>query len=104
MIALRSKDHQEIHHALSARGETPDESGSFMATVHKTMTSARSAVTGINAGALGPFISGEESILGEYDAAVEEASNDSATRDMLAKQKQGLFAKVAEMKAMKTSA
>ena len=40
----------------------------------------------------------------EYNAAIEEVSNDSATRDMLAKQKQGLFAKVAEMKAMKTSA
>ena len=51
-----------------------------------------------------PFISGEESILGEYDAAINEASNDSATRNMLAKQKQELAAKVAEMKAMKTSA
>lgn len=104
MIALRTKDHEAIHGALSRKGETPDEGGSFMATVHKTMTSARSAVTGIDANALSPFISGEESILEEYDAAIREASDDSATRDMLAAQKDALSNKIAEMKSMKAAA
>ena len=103
MVALRGKDHEAIHHALTQEGEKPDESGSFMATVHKTMTSARSAVTGIDAKALSPFISGEESILEEYDAAIKEASADGATRDMLTGQRSALSVKIAEMKSMKAS-
>ena len=104
MIALRSKDHEAIHKALAAKGETPDESGSFMATIHKTMTSARSAVTGINANALSPFISGEESIVEEYEEAIKEASADSATHDMLVGQKNALSTRITEMKSMKASA
>ncbi len=104
MIALRTKDHEAIHHALTQHGEKPDESGSFMATVHKTMTSARSAVTGIDANALSPFIKGEESILEEYDAAIKEASADSATREVLAGQRTALSAKIEEIKSMKASA
>ena len=104
MIALRTKAHEEIHRALTQQGEKPDEGGSFMATVHKTMTSARSAVTGIDAKALSPFISGEESILEEYDAAIKEASADSATRDVLTGQRSALSAKIAEMKSMKAAA
>lgn len=104
MIALRTKDHEAIHQALTQQGETPDESGSFMATVHKTMTSARSAVTGINASALSPFISGEQSIVEEYEEAIKEASTKGATRDMLSEQRNSLSAKIAEMKLMKASA
>lgn len=104
MIALRTKDHEAIHRALTQKGEKPDESGSFMATLHKTMTSARSAVTGINADALSPFISGEESMVEEYEKAIREASDDSETRNMLASQKDALAAKIAEMKAMKAAA
>ena len=89
---------------MAQKGEKPDESGSFMTTVHKTMTSARSAVTGINANALSPFISGEESIFEEYDEAIKEASADSATRDMLTGRRSGLSAQIAEMKSMKASA
>ena len=101
MVALRGRDHEAIHHALERAGETPDERGSFMATIHKTVTSVRSTVTGINAGALAPFIGGEETILAEYDEAIREASADDQTRDMLGGQKTVLSAKVAEMKSKK---
>ena len=104
MIALRTKDHEAIHHAFTQKGEKPDESGSSAATIHKAMTTARSAVTGIDANALSPFISGEELIVEEYEAAIKEASADGATRNMLAGPMNALSAKIAEMKSMKASA
>ena len=103
MIALRTKDHEAIDRALMQQGEEPDESGSFMATVHKSMARARSLVTGINADALSPFISGEESILEEYENAIREADADNATRDMLVGQREALGSKILEMKAMQAS-
>ena len=68
MIALRDKDHEAIHHALERQGVKPDESGSFQATIHSAATSVRAAITGLDANALSPFISGEEKIVEEYDA------------------------------------
>ena len=44
MITLRSKDHQAIHSTLIDMGEHPDDSKSFMAVVHKSVTSVRAAV------------------------------------------------------------
>ena len=100
MIALRTKDHEAIHHALREKGVQVDDKGSFMASIHKAATSVRSAVTGLDADALSPFIKGEESIVDEYDPAIEEAATDDTTRDMLTDQQTALLGKIAEMKAM----
>ena len=88
---------------LSAMGEHPDDSGSFMATVHKAVTSVRAAVTVLDQDALSPFIDGEKKILEEYDAAIGEADANATTRDMLIEQQVALSAKVAEMEAMKVA-
>ena len=104
MIALRTKDHEAIHRALDDLGEHFEDKGSLMATVHKTMTSARAAVTGLNEHALSPFISGEEQIVEEYHAAIAEASDDTSTRNMLTVQKAELVSKIDEMKALKAAA
>ena len=100
MIALREKDHAAIHRALDRLGVTPDDSGSFQATIHKVATSARATITGLDENALSPFISGEEKIVEKYDAAISEAGSDTATRDMLGDQKVALSSKILEMKAM----
>jgi len=39
MVALKEKDHAELHGALTRPREKPDEDGSFMSTVHKTVIS-----------------------------------------------------------------
>ena len=100
MITLRSKDHQAIHSTLIDMGEHPDDSGSLMAVVHKSVTSVRAAVAGISSDALSPFISGEEQIAKAYDAAIDEASANAAVRDMLIDQQTALLAKIAEMMAI----
>jgi len=63
------KAHAELHHLLLARGLKPDDGGSFMSTVHKTIISVRSAVTGLNDEALSAFAEGEERIVEDYNRA-----------------------------------
>lgn len=104
MIALRAKDHEEIHLALTRQGKKPKEGMSFMATIHKTMTSARSTITGLDANALSPFIIGEDSIVDEYDKAIAEAAGNAPVSTMLTGQKITLETKIAEMKAFKAAA
>jgi uncharacterized protein (TIGR02284 family) len=101
MVALKEKDHSELHAGLSKLGEKPDESGSFMSTVHKTVISVRSAVTGLGKNALSSFVMGEEQIVKEYDDALAETSTPEITA-VLTRQKQTLLAKIAEMKRMET--
>ena len=104
MIALREKHHSELHGSLTRLGETPDEDGSFMATVHETVISVRAAVTGIGTNALSSFVSGEERILGKYDDALDEARSEPALSGILTRQKQELQGKVAEMNRLSSSA
>lgn len=99
MIDLRDRDHAEIHASLVARGEEPDEGTSLMATVHKAAVGVRSAVTGIDRSALEPFISGEEAVLEEYDAAIAEG--DGSTSEMLKRQKASVITLVDAMRAFK---
>ena len=67
---------------LSAAGLTPDEAGSFMSTVHKTVIGVRSAVVGLDAGSLSSFASGEENNLAKYDESIKgEPANATALMD-----------------------
>ena len=102
MVALKEKDHSELHAGLTRMGEKPDESGSFMSTVHETVISVRAAVTGLGPNSLSSFVSGEEQILKEYDDALKECAADPAITATLTRQKQALLAKIAEMKALET--
>lgn len=72
MAALKESDHAGLHQALLKMGEEPDDSGSFMATVHKTVISVRSAVTGLGTNSLPSFVTGEQDIVQQYDEAIKE--------------------------------
>ncbi|WP_315719641.1 MULTISPECIES: PA2169 family four-helix-bundle protein [unclassified Bradyrhizobium] len=100
MIALKERDHAELHDALRRMGETPDESGSFMSTVHQTVIRVRSALTGLGSNALSSFVSGEEQILSQYDDALTDCADDAATTATLTRQRASLQAKVAQMKQL----
>ena len=98
MIALRDRHHAELHAMLGASGETPDDSGSFMGTVHKAAVGVRAAITGLNENALSAFASGEERIIDDYDDAIAEAGGDAARVDTLTRQKKDVTEKIAAMK------
>ena len=104
MIELRRKDHAELHQALTRLGDTPDESGSFMAAVHRTVVDVRARLTGLNESALGSFVSGEESVIGLYDSALEAAVGDPDLRDLLNRQKAALHGQIERMKSVQQAA
>lgn len=60
MATLKAKDHAELHAGLTKLGEEPDDSGSFMATVHKTVIGVRAATTGLGTNSLSSFVMGEK--------------------------------------------
>ena len=72
MIALHSHAHRDVHEALLEAGETPDDLGSFMGTVHRTVIGVRSAVVGIDRSSLDSFAGGEERIAAKYADAIED--------------------------------
>ena len=102
MVALHGRDHEEIHAALVASGEKPDDSGSFVSIVRETVVKVRSAVTGLGTNSLSAFASGEEMLLNKYDDAIEEAGNETGRLSMLQRQKKVLAAKIELMKAAAT--
>jgi uncharacterized protein (TIGR02284 family) len=102
MAALKEKDHAELHAGLTKLGEKPDESGSFMATVLKTVIGVRAATTGLGTNSLSSFVMGEKQVVDEYDKAIEECSSDRDLVATLIRQKNTLLAKIAEMERIQT--
>lgn len=100
MLALKERDHSELHACLTRLGEQPDDSGSFMATIHKTVIKVRSATTGLES-ALAAFVMGEEEVMGEYNKAIEECAADPTTVATLTRQRDALGSKITIMKGMK---
>ena len=100
MVALRQKDHDELHRVLTEMGKKPDEDGSFMTAVHRAVIGARSAITGVDRGSLSAFASGEENIIKEYDDALGQSDIGQETAALLDRQKAVLERKIAEMKAL----
>ena len=98
MRSVHHQSHNEVHAILLSKGEQPDESGSFMSLVHKTVISVRSTVTGLDRPSLHSFASGEEHILSAYDAAIRENQSDAAAVDKLTQRKNRLVEMVARMK------
>jgi uncharacterized protein (TIGR02284 family) len=93
------KAHAELHHLLLARGMKPDERGSFMSTVHKTIISVRSAVVGLNEEALSAFADGEERIVEHYNSAIEDNRDDAPLVGLLEQQKEALQEEIRIMRA-----
>lgn len=98
MAHLHGELHEDIHKILKARGLQPEDDGSFMAAVHTTIISIKSAVTGLDASSLSGFADGEERILKTYDKALTENASDRSAVAVLEHHRARLEAAVAEMK------
>ena len=72
-IDLRTRHHTELHEMLRDSGQTPDDSGSFMSTVHRTVIKVRSLFSGLDESVLPGLIDGEKRIV-EYYEDVEKSS------------------------------
>ena len=99
MAALHAKAHSDVHALLLAEGERPDENGSFLSVVHKTVISIRSAVKGLDRSSLPSFADGDERILGAFDRAIEDAGAADPAVETLRRDREALAAAIAELKA-----
>ena len=102
MIAMRSAHHQELDQCLRSAGENPDESGSFMSTVHRTIIKVRSIFTGVNKNIIPGLIDGESRILDQYADAINASDRPHITQTLL-KQSNELEGKIRALKALETS-
>jgi len=99
MAALHAKAHSDVHAILLDKGERPDEGGSFLSVVHKTVISVRSAVKGLDRSSLPSFADGDERLLGYFDRAIEDAGAADPAVAVLRKDREALVAAIAELKA-----
>lgn len=81
MVALRTRHIEQIRQDLLAAGEPAPDEESYMSTVHRTVISIRSALTGLDTNVLPSLISGEQRILESYDETMKVAAADSFLAD-----------------------
>lgn len=102
MVALRQQASIELEPLLLKSGATPDESGSFMSTVHRTIISFQSMLTDLDETVLPGFIDGEKRILGYYDEAIAAAPEPD--RQVLIRQRAELSDRIEEMERRQSKA
>jgi uncharacterized protein (TIGR02284 family) len=103
MIAVHDRHAGELGTTLKEAGQKPDDGGSFMSTVHRTIMSVRSLFDGLDESVLPGLIDGEERNVGKYDEAFK-LGIPSPLSGQLTKQRAELVEKIAAMKAWKARA
>ncbi|CAN5684617.1 hypothetical protein BH11PSE3_BH11PSE3_17850 [soil metagenome] len=99
-IELRTQHHAELHGLLRDSGESPDDSGSFMSVVHRSVIKVRSVFTGLDENILPGLIDGEKRIVEHYQD-VELLAPAPAARAVLARQRAAVASKIVEMERMR---
>jgi uncharacterized protein (TIGR02284 family) len=99
LAALHGRGHADVHGMLMEAGERPNESGSFLSLVHKTVISVRSAVKGLDRSSLPSFADGEMRIVEAYDKALADMPLSDPARSRLLRDREELEAAITEMRA-----
>jgi uncharacterized protein (TIGR02284 family) len=102
MVALRRQAIAELEPLVVASGINPDEDGSFMSTVHRTVISVQSMLTDLDETVLPGFIDGEKRILGYYEDAIAAAGDPD--REVLLRQRADLLDRISEMERRRQKA
>jgi uncharacterized protein (TIGR02284 family) len=102
MVALRQQASVELEPLLLSSGATPDDNGSFMSTVHRTIISFQSMLTDLDETVLPGFIDGEKRILSYYDEAIATAPEPD--REVLVRQRADLSDRIEEMERRRSKA
>jgi uncharacterized protein (TIGR02284 family) len=102
MVALRQQASVELEPLLLRLGATPDDNGSFMSTVHRTIISFQSMLTDLDESVLPGFIDGEKRILGYYDETIAKAPD--IDREVLVRQRADLSDRIEEMERRRSKA
>jgi uncharacterized protein (TIGR02284 family) len=102
MAALRRQAIAEIEPLLIKAGLKPDEDGSFMSTVHRTIISVQSMLTDLDEKVLPGFIDGEKRIVEYYNDAIEKSGDPD--RELLTRQRSDVTERISEMERRRNKA
>jgi uncharacterized protein (TIGR02284 family) len=100
LAGLHEKHAGELAQQLAERGQTPDEDGSFMSVVHKTIMDVRSLFGGLDESVIPGLIDGEQRNVKKYEDVLKEPGK-TAVWDILSRQRAELAAAIDKMTAMK---
>jgi uncharacterized protein (TIGR02284 family) len=101
MIALHTTNADELSALLTRLGQHPDQNGSFMTIVHRTIMSVRSLFGGLDESVVPGLIDGEKRNISRYDDALEARDVSAEARVLLEKQRDRIETAIASMQAVK---
>lgn len=104
MIALHETNARELARELTKANEIPDDNGSFMTVVHKTIMDVRSLFNGLDESVLPGLIDGEKRNVAKYDDAFNDAKASPAIATLLSTQRDRIAHKIANMEMQKAAA
>ena len=100
----RSRDHAQVHQFLTAKGEEPDESGSYLAAAHRTLVDLRSYFSKGDEAVLAEVIRGEESLMEAYDEALTAVGGNDPEYSWLSDQYMELKTKLDQIRGQHKAA
>jgi uncharacterized protein (TIGR02284 family) len=103
MIALHEGNADELARGLTRANEIPDEDGSFMSVVHKTIMDVRSLFSGLDESVLPGLIGGEKRNVAKYDAALKAAMPAANVASLLTTQRGKIVQRIASMEMQKAA-
>jgi uncharacterized protein (TIGR02284 family) len=89
---------RELAAELSRLGDRPNEDGSFLSAVHRSIMKFRSLVGGLDESVLPGLIDGEERNLSRYDEAIESGGLQASSLAIVAKRRRELGTAIARMR------
>ena len=103
MIALHETNAGELARELAKANELPDDKGSFMTVVQKTIMDVRSLFNGLDESVLPGLIDGEKRNVSKYDDALKDSNNASNITALLTGQRAKIAQKISAMEAQKAA-
>ncbi len=103
MITLHDRNAAELARELVKANEIPDDRGSFMTLVHKTIMDVRSLFGGLEESVLPGLIDGEKRNVASYDETLEQADLPPDVAKLLTTQREAITQKIVEMETQKAA-
>ena len=101
MIAVHTKNADDLSHVLQRSGAPVGEGGSFMTTVNRTVMSLRSLLGGLGESVVPALIEAEKHNLSRYDDVLKSADVGTDVREILLKNRERLEVAIAQMRGLK---
>ena len=101
MIAVHTKNADDLSHVLQRSGAPVGEDGSFMTTINRTVMSLRSLFGGLGDGVVHAMIDAEKHNRSRYDEILKSTEPPPDVREVLTNNRERLEAAIARMRAIK---